>query len=521
MIRFTIQRKLFMASFVLATVVAALLLGLTRWNLQQGFGRYIVETEMGQLDWLVKNVEGAYAQNGSWAFLQGSGEAMRRLLGPPPRPGGRRLPPVGEAPIDGPPEPSDQPDGFAGPPGRDDAPDFPGPPNFADRPPPFADGPPPLYPPGPPGGGRGGDPLGIHPRLSVHDISGKVLAGNPRPDGLSVSRPIRYRGQTVGTLVLFAPETGATRDAAFLASQTRHLWLSGLAVLFLSLAAAWLLARQFVGPIKALATGARHIAEGQFGARIPVRRSDELGELAQDFNAMAEMLARTEEFRRQWVSDSSHELRTPIAVLRAEIEAMQDGVRNADEKTLTRLLKHVMQMGKLVDDLRQTLDRDNGQADLERRSMHPLTVLRESLDEFRPRLAMADLTLDTTDLPQTDPGWRIQGDAQRLEQVFANLLENTLRYTNPGGRLKVAASARAGRLHLQFDDTSPAPPEHAMHRLFERFFRAEPSRSREHGGSGLGLAISKTIITGHGGTITAGASALGGLCIRIVLPLEH
>jgi DNA-binding NarL/FixJ family response regulator len=74
-------------------------------------------------------------------------------------------------------------------------------------------------------------------------------------------------------------------------------------------------------------------------------------------------------------------------------------------------------------------------------------------------------------VPQTDPGWRIQGDAQRLEQVFTNLLENTLRYTNPGGRLQIAASASAGRLHLQFDDTAPAPPEYAMHRLFERFFR--------------------------------------------------
>ena len=87
------------------------------------------------------------------------------------------------------------------------------------------------------------------------------------------------------------------------------------------------------------------------------------------------------------------------------------------------------QMGKLVDDLRQTLDRDNGQADLERRSMNPLAVLQESLDEFRPRLAMAGLTLDTADLPQNDPGWRIQGDARRLEQVFSNLLENRLPHT--------------------------------------------------------------------------------------------
>jgi two-component system sensor histidine kinase BaeS len=236
---------------------------------------------------------------------------------------------------------------------------------------------------------------------------------------------------------------------------------------------------------------------------------------------MAEMLARTEEFRRQWVSDSSHELRTPIAVLRAEIEALQDGVRTTDEKTLARLHKHVMQMSKLVDDLRQTLDRDSGQADLTLASIEPLALLRETLEEFLPRFTMATVTLDTSALPQNDLRWRMQGDADRLQQVFANLLENTLRYTHPGGRLNLSATARTGYLQLQFDDTPPAPPEQAIPRLFERFFRAEPSRSREHGGSGLGLAICKTIVEGHGGTISAGRSRLGGLCIRIDLPLER
>jgi two-component system sensor histidine kinase BaeS len=519
MIRFTIQRKVFVATFVLAAVTTAILLGLTRWNLEQGFSHYVVETEISRLDWLVKNIEDAYAQKRSWDFLRGTSEpwdrvvheaagASARLPRPPgganpgdgPRLPGldRRPPPPGLPGFDGRPPPP-------GLPGFDGRPPLPGLPGFDDRPP----------RPGPPA-----DLLGIRPRLSVRDAAGNVLAGNPRPKGPLTNRPIHFQGETVGWLTLQAPMTEESRYAAFLAAQTRNLWLSGLAALILSLIAAWLLARQFLGPIKALAMGARQIAEGRFTERIPVRQNDELGELATDFNAMAEMLARTEEFRRQWVSDSSHELRTPIAVLRAEIEALQDGVRTSDEKTLNRLLKHVMQMSKLVDDLRQTLDRDDGQADLVLAPLKPLAVLRETLDEFQPRFALADIALNTAALPKTDPGWRLQGDADRLQQVFANLLENTLRYTHAGGHLNIAATAQTGKLCLQFDDTPPAPPEQAMPRLFERFFRAEPSRSRQHGGSGLGLAICKTIIQGHGGTMTASKSVLGGLCICINLPLE-
>ena len=497
MIRYTIQRKVFFATFALATVMALLLIGLTRWNLEKGFSRYVVETEIGRMDWLVRHIENAYAKNGNWDFLQGHSEPWDRIIDREAHTG-RRLPP-------------------------------PPPPGLLSRLPlpPFAEGA--MRPPGPPGppgspnagGGPPPDVLGILPRLSVRDPAGNVVAGNPQPDGLSARRPILHRGETVGHLTLQAPGTEAARDAAFLATQTRDLWLSGFAALALSLIAAWLLARQFLAPIRDLSLGARQIAEGRLSERIPVRQNDELGQLASDFNTMADTLARTEESRRQWVSDSSHELRTPIAVLRAEIEALQDGVRHSDEKTLGRLHKHVMQMSKLVDDLRQTLDTESGQADLERVLIDPLPVLCETLDEFRARFALADVALDRSDLPQSNPGWRILGDADRLQQVFANLLENTLRYTHPGGRLKLSSSARGGRLHLKFEDTLPAPPEHALPRLFERFFRAEPSRSRQHGGSGLGLAICKSIVEGHDGSITASKSSLGGLCIHIDLPLER
>lgn len=507
MIRLTIQRKVFFASFALTATMALLLVGLTRWNLEQGFSRYVARAELGRLDWLANNIEDAYAQNGSWDFLRARNEVWNRLStpdGPNPLRLNRR-PPFA--------------DDDRGPPADTQRPPRPGRPlrPYGGQPPPHPEDAPPGNEQLPPRG----DPLGIHPRISLVDAAGVVLAGDPQTDALTASRPLRYRGEIIGAVRVRPPRKEDALATTFLETQSRDLWLSGLAALALALVAAWLLARQFLAPIRDLAAGARAIAAGRFMQRIPERQSDELGELAADFNSMADMLARTEESRRQWISDSSHELRTPLAVMRAEIEALQDGVRTSDGRTLERLHRQIMQMSKLVDDLGRTLERGGEQSDLELASLSPLAVLREAIDEFRKRFVSANIALDTAALPEKDFGWRVRGDADRLHQVFANLLENTLRYTHAGGRLRITATGRAATLQLRFDDSAPAPPTAALPRLFDRFFRAEPSRSRQHGGSGLGLAICKTIIEGHGGTIGASKSELGGLCVTLSLPLEN
>lgn len=483
MIRLTIQSKVFLATLALAAAMTLLLIGLTRWSLESGFSRYVAEAEMARLDWLVERLENAYAEHGSWEFLRGNGPAWHQLHRNRPPMAGEGAP-AGRLPEDGPP---------GGPPPREE-----------ER----------------PGGKRPmPDVLGIQPRLAVLDANHEALIGNPQSAASGVSRPLRYQGQEVGRLALLPPRApDSALDAAFLSTQTRNLWFAGLAGLALSLLAAWLLARHFLAPIRALAAAAKGIADGRAPARIPVRTSDELGELAADFNTMAEMLARVETSRRQWIADTSHELRTPIAVLRAEIEALQDGVRQADDATLARLHKQTMQLSKLVDDLRQSLDCLPENITLEESAIRPVEILAETVEEFRERYQAAGISLDAAGL--ANGGWTLRGDAARWHQVFANLLENTLRYTTPGGQLRLRARAAHGWLSLEFDDTPPAPPGEAMPRLFERFFRAEPSRSRAYGGSGLGLSICKALVEAHGGAISAGNSELGGLAVRIRLPLE-
>lgn len=502
-IRFTVRRKVFLSILALTTVTVAIIFASAQWNLAQGFGRHAAETELLRLDGLVNRLAAGYQRDGNWKFVRDDDRFWRHLLMESLRPehGGR-------------------PDWRSGTPSGDSHEHPPPPPggHFRERPPP-PDGHFHEHPPPPPM-----DEFSLGRRLRLVDAQGERVAGAEGGDQPTVERPVMVDGKPMGRLLLNVPQIPAgTHAMAFLVSQVRALWLASAVALLLACIAAWLLARHFLDPIRQLAMGARQIAGGQYAVRIPVQQGDELGDLAEDFNAMAEVLARTEESRQQWISDTSHELRTPLAVLRAEIEALQDGVRSPGEASYARLHKQIMQLGKLVDDLRYILDSapDGFAPDglvLDRRTVAPLAVLRETVEQFRPRFAVARLALDT-DALSTD-GAELEGDADRLRQVFANLLENSLRYTGANGRLQITAGAEDGQLWIQFDDTEPAPPPEALPRIFDRFFRAESSRSRAYGGSGLGLAICKSLVEAHKGKISAALSQLGGLSIRLSLPLE-
>ncbi|MFA7241141.1 MAG: ATP-binding protein [Sulfuricellaceae bacterium] len=518
-IRLTVQRKVFLSILALTAVTVAIIFASTQWNLAQGFGRHAAEMELQRLDGLVSRLATGYRREGNWKFVMDDARLWRHLLRESLRPEHDDHPdrPMGPPPHERPPP---SPDGrFRGPPPGD---------RFHERPPPPPDGhfhehpppPPDDYfrepPPPPPAMGD----YSLKGRLRLVDAQGGRVVGTEVGNRSAVERPVVVDGKTVGRLLLDVPQIPVGAQAmAFLVSQIRALWLASAVALLLACVAAWLLARHFLGPIRQLTLGARQIAGGQYAVRIPVQRGDELGDLAVDFNAMAEVLARTEESRQQWISDTSHELRTPLAVLRAEIEALQDGVRAPGEASYARLHKQIMQLGKLVDDLRYTLAHTPEGIALDRHPVAPLAILRETVEQFRPRFVAARLALDTAALPANSP--ELWGDADRLRQVFANLLENTLRYTSGNGRLQITADAEGDQLWIQFDDTAPAPPAEALPRIFDRFYRAEPSRSRTYGGSGLGLAICKSLVEAHGGKIGATLSQLGGLSIRLSLPLEN
>lgn len=364
------------------------------------------------------------------------------------------------------------------------------------------------------------DPLMVGERLALLDATGTRIAGAPTRTAIYEQRPICVdldcrEGAPLGYIRLNAPLlTDSTSDAFFLRGQYASLAFSALIALMVSAAAAYLIARQILNPIKRLEAGAKTLASGDYDTRIDQDRTDELGDLIAHHNVLAETLAQTSRAEREWISNTSHELQTPLAVLRAQIEALQDGVREPNEATLSEMHAAQMRLSRLVQDLKilsysrePELLADMGREDL-------VEIATEAVESARPGLEAAGIDLDCG-FPDR---LAVRCDRTRIAQVIDNLLQNTRRYTDAPGavRLRIWRDGRA--VHLSVDDTPPTPPDEVLPRLFDRFSRAEASRSRTLGGSGLGLSVCKAIVEAHGGTITAAKSGLGGLNITFTLP---
>ena len=207
----------------------------------------------------------------------------------------------------------------------------------------------------------------------------------------------------------------------------------------------------------------------------------------------------------------------PVEALRAQVEALQDGVHQAGAQSLGRLHDEVLRMTRLVDDLHELARADSHALGLRLEAVRPGEIMGEVVSRFAPRSQASGLRLDATAL---DPsGALTMADPDRLRQVFANLVENAIRYTDPGGTILVSETHTPAAIVLTVQDTAPGVPESKLPRLFERFFRVDGSRSRQTGGSGLGLAICRAIVEAHAGTISASPSALGGLAVTVSLPV--
>jgi two-component system sensor histidine kinase BaeS len=351
-------------------------------------------------------------------------------------------------------------------------------------------------------------------RLTLLDASRRTVVGNPELPADAAVRSVVVDDRVVGWVARspFRRLTGAA-DLSFQQEQLRAAWIIAALAVVLAGAVAIVLARAFLLPVKRLAEATHRLAAGAYDTRVTVRSGDEIGGLGEDFNRLAHALERNEQLRRRFIADVSHELRTPLAIARGEIEAIEDGVRPLSRESIASLKNEVQQLGKLVEDLYQLALADVGALAYRKEPIDLAEVAREAVDAFGERLKEHRLALDADLQPA-----KVFGDGDRLAQAFRNLLENSLRYTDAGGRLRIGVRRDAGRVAVEFEDSAPGVAAEAMPHLFERFFRAEGSRNRAHGGAGLGLAIVRSIVEAHGGEIAARASKLGGLAVTIALP---
>lgn len=469
--RFGITFKLFLA--ILASCIAvAIAMGIAvRVSFEKGFEYYVHERDHRRAEILGDILGELYRESGNWDILRQQPRVWWRLL--------RSLP--------------DERQDISGAAGRDSGP--PHPHNYSRQLPPFY----------------------------LTDANGTVVAGGP-PDGQRAGEPseprypIRVDGQTIGWLIKHPRGPSNGLDERFLAQQLKATWvISGLSVLLAALVSV-LLARTMLNPLKRVGRATHQLAAGDYTTRVQVGSQDELGQLADDFNRLALTLEKNEQLRRELMADISHELRTPLAILRGELEALQDGVRTLTRESLDSLQAEVGTLNQLINDLHELSMADIGALNYRMTEVDAAGLLRLACASFRERLADKRIALESG-LPEQAPP--ILGDPQRLTQLFNNLLENSVRYTDPGGTLQVAMHADQRVLHITIQDSAPGVPEVVLPRLFERLFRAESSRGRHSGGTGLGLAISQRIVEAHGGTIEALPSSLGGVCMAMTFPLSR
>jgi two-component system sensor histidine kinase BaeS len=305
-------------------------------------------------------------------------------------------------------------------------------------------------------------------------------------------------------------------ELRFLQQQTRTFATIAVLTIGVCMILALPFSRQLVRPVKRLSHAARALAAGRYDVRISAHSSDEIGQLSRDFNHLAQTLEKHEHARQQWMADIAHELRTPLAVMLANLEAIEDGVRRADAEQIKQLHGQVIQLTRVVNDLHELSMADIGALNYQMELVSLPGIVHNAVQMTRTSLEAAGIRVDERP-PPVD--LKVLGDVNRLQQLFGNLLSNTLAYTDRGGQLRISITQQADRAVVDFEDSAPGVPESALPRLFDRLYRVDTSRSRAKGGSGLGLAICASIVEAHHGEISARHSPLGGLWIRVSIPV--
>ncbi|WP_417445550.1 ATP-binding protein [Kangiella sp.] len=363
-------------------------------------------------------------------------------------------------------------------------------------------------------------------RLLLSDAQGNPIIDlpsiNPEHRKPSIQwLPIKVEGELVGQLgVAHSTELEREMDRLFVTHQLQQLAWIVLGILLISVGLAFPFAKRLVRPVTRLQESMQQLAGGNIEQLepLPVISDDELGRLAHAFNLLTDTLKDNLKSRQQWIADISHELRTPVAILQGELEALIDGVRPLQPSSLESLHAEVGRLTRLINDLYELALSDQGALAYHREELSLNILLSDFVEESEPRLLEKDIQLD---FQASKHPLILFADESRLIQLFRNLLNNSLRYTNAGGQLRVRLleDRQKGMVTVLWEDSHPGVADKDLERLFERLYRTDSARDRISGGVGLGLAICQAIVEGHQGWIEASHSELGGLAIAVHLPL--
>jgi signal transduction histidine kinase len=331
----------------------------------------------------------------------------------------------------------------------------------------------------------------------VADSENVAIGQRFNPTSADMRMDIQSASQVVGRVYLNPSLEGARLSADFLQATTRGLVLAGLAASFVAVLLSFLIARRITAPVRALTAAARRMARGDLTQRVKVTSSDEVGELGNAFNTMASSLARTDQLRRNLVADVAHELRTPLTSVLGSLEAMRDGVAEPTPAFLDSAYEEGLLLKRLVNDLHELSLAEAEQFHLDRQPVALSGIVEGAVHALAEQARAKDIALKiavTLDL-------LVDVDSERIGQVLRNLLTNAIAFTPAHGRIEISAHQSSEWVQISVADTGVGIATEDLPFVFERFYRADKSRTRATGGAGLGLAIAKQWVEGHGGTI--------------------
>lgn len=370
----------------------------------------------------------------------------------------------------------------------------------------------------------------LHSALKGTEVDGSIAVSTDTHtfQSLYVSIPINYgaQGPIIGALFLSLPlnSEGLTQ---VLAQVNMAILLAGMAVTLLVVLFSILFARSLTRPLASLTRVAEQMKQGDYAQRVPLLSTqDEMGQLALTFNSMADTIAadiaelhRQEQARRELIANIAHDLATPLTAVQGLSEAMADNIivdPEARQETAQRIGREVQRLRRLVADMQNMTSLESGQVRLDLASLDLNSLVDETLIVIEPECEQAGIALHNDIAPTTPP---VMADSDRITQVLLNLLDNARRHTPSGGSIRIGAIRKEQFLVVTVSDTGSGIDPADLPHIFERFYRADRSRTGATGGSGLGLSIVKAIITAHGGHIWAESIRGQGTKISFTLPL--
>lgn len=468
-----IQNKLFLTLLATSILAVAILVMLMQWSVGRGMVDYVNKREVDKLQPAIEDIAKRYGQHNNWQWLQSKPKVLRQIMFE------NLLYRQHDKRCD-----------------DDDCHDF-------KRP---------SHPPKP------GHSRGHRPDIIILDADLNLIVAIKAKARDRTQLAIKWQGKTVGWASIPQYEKISEGfELLFIQQQGKAFWLMSLIVMALAGIITFPLARHFVRPIKQLTDGTNELTKGNYQQQLPIKRNDELGLLARDFNELARTLEQNESSRKRWIADISHELRTPLAILNGEIEAMLDGVRPLSKEGVSSMKEEVTHLSKLVNDLDALTKADIGGLSYRKSDIDLVELVKTKLATFHPIFSEHKLSVSCVN---ANSPIMLKADSTRINQLLENLFSNTARYTNEGGEIKVSLQQDTRNIFLLIEDSVPGVPSEALAHLFDYLYRTEQSRNRESGGSGLGLAICQRIVEGHDGTIKASHSSLGGVAITIQFPIQ-